>query len=48
MPFSIALIGGSTKNQIFGTAMGTLVASLGVIAVIGGVHISVKDFIMLP
>lgn len=45
LPFSIALIGGSTKNQIFGTAMGTLVASLGVIAVMG-VHISGKDFIM--
>lgn len=45
LPLSIAIIGGNTKNQIFGTAMGTIVASLGVIAVIG-VHISVQDFIL--
>lgn len=45
LPLAIAIIGGNTKNQIFGTAMGTMVASLGVIAVIG-VHISAKDFLL--
>lgn len=45
LPLAIQIIGGNTKNQIFGTAMGTMVASMGVLVALHGVHISTADFI---
>lgn len=45
LPFAIQLVGGTTKNQIFGTAVGTLIASFFVIAV-QGMDISVSNFLL--
>lgn len=45
LPLAIAKIGGNTKNQIFGTAVGTLIASLFVIS-FEGLHITNHNFIL--
>lgn len=45
MPLVIALIGGNTKNQIFGTAVGTLIASFFVLGV-QGLHTSTYNFLI--
>lgn len=45
LPFAIEFVGGTTKNQIFGTAVGTLIAGFFVIA-FRGIDISPRNFIL--
>lgn len=45
LPLVIAFIGGNAKNQIFGTAVGTLIASLFVLA-FNGFDLSARNFLL--
>lgn len=45
VPLNVSKIGGSPANQIFGTALGTLIVGLAVTGIVG-VHLSPLNFIL--